>query len=67
MRPLAGIPIRDFDTAKERLAPQVSPSQRREFAREVATRVVTAAGGAGFEVVVVTGSDEVVRWAEGLE
>jgi len=66
MAPLAGIPIRDFDTAKGRLAPQVSPSQRREFARDVAGQVVAAAGGAGFDVVVVTGSDEVARWAEGL-
>jgi 2-phospho-L-lactate/phosphoenolpyruvate guanylyltransferase len=60
---LAGIPVKGFDSAKGRLAGVLDPGHRARLAAEVASRVVAAARGAGFDVAVVTGSDDVRAWA----
>lgn len=59
----AGIPLRGFDAAKGRLAGSISAAARNRLARETARRVVDAARGARFDVVVVTGSTQVREWA----
>ncbi len=58
------IPVKAFDRAKLRLAPALTPSQRRRLAIEMAERVVSSAGG--LTVAVVCDDDEVERWATGL-
>ena len=63
MRPLAGVPLKDLDGAKGRLSPDMSPPDRRRLVEGTAQRVIEAAAG-GFEVVVVSGSDTVARWAQ---
>lgn len=62
--PLAGIPLKGFDVAKGRLADHLSPQVRSEVAASTAHRVVDAARGAGFRVVVVTASPQVRAWAD---
>ena len=55
------IPVKGFHAAKLRLAPALSPEARAVLARQMATRVVQAAGDLP---VIVVCDDEVVRdWA----
>jgi 2-phospho-L-lactate/phosphoenolpyruvate guanylyltransferase len=61
-----GIPIKGFASAKSRLAGVVDPTRRRRLATEVAHRVVDAVRRAGFDPVVVTGSNEVKQWARSI-
>jgi 2-phospho-L-lactate/phosphoenolpyruvate guanylyltransferase len=58
------IPIRSFAAAKARLAEHLPEHRRADFARELATRVVEAAGE--LSVIVVTGAPEVRDWAQRL-
>lgn len=58
------IPVKAFSRAKLRLAPALSPPDRRHLAREMATRVVGSAGG--LPVAVVCDDDEVADWARSL-
>lgn len=56
------IPIKDFDSAKERLRPALGTRSRRTLARRNARLAVTAAA-AGDHVLVVAGSEEVAEMA----
>jgi len=55
------IPIKDFQSAKERLAARLDATQRANLARRLAEGVVAAA--APLEVAVVCDDDEVASWA----
>jgi 2-phospho-L-lactate guanylyltransferase len=63
-RPAVLVPVKAFTRAKLRLAPALSPEQRRSLARNMATRVVRSA--AGMPVAVVCDDEEVAAWATGL-
>jgi 2-phospho-L-lactate guanylyltransferase len=52
------VPIKDFDSAKQRLRPALGAKSRRALARRNA-RLAVAAAAAGDHVLVVTGGDEV--------
>lgn len=58
------VPVKAFTLAKARLAEVLSPAERANLARSMATVVVQAAGE--LPVVVVCDDDEVRAWAEGL-
>lgn len=58
------VPVKAFGEAKLRLAPALSPGQRRRLARTMATRVVRSA--AGMAVAVVCDDTEVAQWARSL-
>jgi 2-phospho-L-lactate guanylyltransferase len=58
------VPVKAFSRAKARLAEVLSPAERSELARSMATAVVRAAGA--LPVVVVCDDDEVRAWALGL-
>lgn len=55
------VPVKAFHEAKLRLAPALSPEARAVLAREMATRVVRAAGS--LPVTVVCDDPEVHAWA----
>jgi len=55
------IPVKAFHAAKLRLAPALSPAARAVLAREMATRVVRAAGS--LPVIVVCDDEAVRSWA----
>ncbi len=55
------VPVKAFHAAKLRLAPALSPTARAELAREMATRVVRAAGR--LPVLVVCDDEAVRSWA----
>lgn len=55
------VPVKAFHAAKVRLAPALSPAERSLLAREMATRVVRAAGP--LPVTVVCDDPEVRTWA----
>ena len=57
--------VKDFDSAKQRLGPALSPRSRRTLARRNAERAVRAAGAADWRLVVA-GSEEVVQMAARL-
>ena len=57
------IPVKAFHEAKARLAPTVGPPARAALARELADRVVDAAGP--LPVAVVCDDDAVAAWAGG--
>ena len=58
------VPVKAFAHAKQRLAPQLSQSERADLARSMATHVISVA--APFEVFVVCDDSEVASWAKGL-
>ena len=58
------VPVKAFREAKLRLAPALSPPERQELARTMATRVVRSA--AGLPVSVVCDDTEVADWARSL-
>ena len=58
------VPVKAFSKAKQRLASQLSPSERADLARAMAAHVVSAA--APFEVFVVCDDAEVANWARRL-
>lgn len=58
------VPVKSFSKAKQRLAPQLSPSERADLARAMATHVVSVAEP--FEVFVVCDDAEVASWARSL-
>jgi 2-phospho-L-lactate/phosphoenolpyruvate guanylyltransferase len=60
---LAGIPVKGFATAKGRLSSVMDSDRRARLAAAIASRAIDAARDAGFDVVVVTGSDDVRAWA----
>lgn len=66
MSPIAVIPLKGFDAAKERLSGALPPDQRAALARATARHVVTACRGGGFDLVVVTADPSVTAWADAL-
>lgn len=58
------VPVKAFHRAKVRLAPALSPEQRKELAREMATQVVRSASG--LPVAVVCDDEAVAAWATSL-
>jgi 2-phospho-L-lactate guanylyltransferase len=58
------IPVKDFELAKGRLAPQLPAGERAELARSMAARVVRAAGR--MPALVVCDDDEVADWARSV-
>lgn len=58
------VPVKAFSQAKQRLAPQLSASERADLARIMAAHVVSVA--APFAVFVVCDDLEVADWARGL-
>jgi len=56
------VPVKDFDSAKERLRPALGAKSRRALARNNA-RLAVSAAAAGDHILVVTGSDEVAEMA----
>jgi 2-phospho-L-lactate guanylyltransferase len=59
------IPVKAFADAKHRLADVLGSDDRAALARELATRVVRAAGR--FDVFVVCDDDDVATWAKELD
>ena len=59
---LAAIPLKGFGSAKTRLGDSMAPRTRARIAAAVADRVVWACSGAGWSVVVVSASPDVVSW-----
>ena len=62
---LAVVPLRSFRLGKLRLAHDLTDEQRHRLGTRLAEAVVSAVDTAGFDTVVVTSDDEVVRWARG--
>lgn len=60
---IIGIPIRSFETAKQRLAGHLTPEERRTVAELLAGHALVTAA-ALTDVVIVTGDAGVRRWAE---
>jgi 2-phospho-L-lactate/phosphoenolpyruvate guanylyltransferase len=58
------VPIKDFRRAKQRLSSVLTPHERVELARRMATHVITTA--APHDVYVVCDDHEVATFAEGL-
>ena len=59
---IAAIPLRDFESAKSRLADELPPEHRARVAAAVAGRVAEACAGAGWKVVVVSSAPDVTEW-----
>ena len=59
---IAAIPLRDFGSAKSRLAEDLHPEVRARVAAAIAERVAAACTAAGFSVVVVTAAPDVIEW-----
>lgn len=59
------LPVKAFAMAKARLADTLTPSQRIELARSMATAVLRAAGE--LPVHVVCDDDDVARWATSMD
>lgn len=57
------VPVKAFQAAKARLAPALSPAERADLARRMATKVLAAAGD--LPVAVVCDDLEVKSWAIG--
>ena len=58
------VPVKAFEQAKFRLSSALSPAERADLARDMATHVVKAA--APFPVAIVCDDDGVRQWAEDL-
>jgi 2-phospho-L-lactate/phosphoenolpyruvate guanylyltransferase len=65
MRVAVLVPIKDFRQAKQRLAPVLSPDERIEVARRMATHVIRAA--APYDVFVVCDDHDVAALAKDLD
>jgi 2-phospho-L-lactate/phosphoenolpyruvate guanylyltransferase len=65
MRVAVLVPIKDFRQAKQRLAPVLSPDERIELARRMATHVIRAA--APYDVYVVCDDHDVAAFAKDLD
>ncbi len=66
MTPIAGVPIKHFDDAKQRLSSRLDSSRRSRLVMSVAAHTLGELSGAGFSPLVVAGSAEVAAWAERL-
>jgi 2-phospho-L-lactate guanylyltransferase len=60
---VAVVPVKSFETGKERLAVALDASSRQSLARAMAAHVVTTVEGSGLLPVVVTDSRQVAEWA----
>ena len=62
--PIAGLPIRSWGGANQRLAQRLNPSARRALAEAMASRTARTAEEAGGRLLVVSSDPQVLRWAE---
>lgn len=60
---IAAIPLRGFDSAKTRLAAEMSAGDRAEIAAAVAGRVITACHAADWTALVVSSATDVIAWS----
>jgi len=60
---IAIVPVKSFRHGKQRLTPLLTPDQRHDLARDLATHVTSTAERAGMSPMVVTADDEVAEWA----
>lgn len=63
---IAVIPVKPFGVAKRRLAGRFSSRERSHLGKAVAAHTARTVEEAGLEAWIVTGSDDVERWAIGL-
>jgi len=66
MAVLAGVPVKPFVAAKQRLAATVPPQARIALSQEMARRTCEHLDRAGARPMVLAGDTEVARWAQGL-
>lgn len=60
---LAGIPVKRFYVAKQRLSPVLSPRARSGLGKELASRTLSAVAEAGARPVVLAADRHVAGWA----
>lgn len=60
---IAIVPVKSFRHGKQRLAPLLTPDQRHDLARDLATHVTSTAERAGMSPLVVTADEDVAQWA----
>ncbi|NNC75948.1 MAG: 2-phospho-L-lactate guanylyltransferase [Acidimicrobiia bacterium] len=60
---IALIPVKPFGVAKRRLSSRFDPAQRKVLGQAIAGHTATVAAAAGIEPWIVTGSEDVARWA----
>jgi 2-phospho-L-lactate guanylyltransferase len=63
---IAAVPVKPFGVAKKRLSAQLNRDQRARLGKAIAARTAMLSRQAGVDVLVVTGDDQVAKWASGL-
>ena len=66
MQILAGVPVKSFATAKNRLAPAIGPEARIAVSQEMARRTCLLLAEAGIRPLVLAADTEVASWAQTL-
>jgi len=66
MQILAGVPVKSFATAKNRLAPAIGPEARIAVSQEMTRRTCLLLAEAGIRPLVLAADTEVARWAQTL-
>jgi 2-phospho-L-lactate guanylyltransferase len=66
MQILAGVPVKSFSIAKNRLASAIAPEARIAISQEMARRTCLLLAEAGMRPLVLAADVEVAKWAEGL-
>lgn len=66
MQILAGVPVKSFTTAKNRLAPAIGREARIAVSQELARRTCLLLAEAGVRPLVLAADTEVARWAQDL-
>lgn len=62
---IIGIPVKPFDTAKQRLGGLLAAEQRQQLSIELARRTADAAIAAGATPLILSADDAVSEWATG--
>jgi 2-phospho-L-lactate guanylyltransferase len=60
---LAGLPVKPFASSKQRLAPHLTPVQRRDLSSQMAAHTLGCLQAAGLEVVVLAADEDGAAWA----
>ncbi len=63
MDPVVAVPVKDFGSAKSRLASGLSEETRRRLGRRLAERTLAVVREAGVSPSVVTGDPTIAQWA----
>jgi 2-phospho-L-lactate guanylyltransferase len=63
---LAGVPVKPFAAAKQRLAPVLSLPARMAISQELTRRTCQALATAGAEPLILAADRDVARWAQNL-